>query len=249
MRLKSIEVVEDRTEQSTCSEGFLSLARLILRNRYEDGSASADYACDVVSRRHTDAVVAVLFEIDGKRRVHVLLRKSPRAPIYLRRFKKLALPDDRDYTEICELVAGLIEPSDAREKDGLRRRAAQEAREEAGLVVSEKSFQALGGATFASPGTTDEKFVYLAAEARLDQREKAHGDGSVMEECGEILTLELSEAIRLCRDGTIPDLKTEVGLLRLCDHIGYLPQLGCFADELPRELAAGYQRLGLAQEP
>ena len=48
MRLKSIEVVEDRTEQSTCSEGFLSLARLILRNRYEDGSAWADYACDVV---------------------------------------------------------------------------------------------------------------------------------------------------------------------------------------------------------
>ena len=44
----------------------------------------------------------------------------------------------------------------------------------------------------------------------------------------------------------IPDMKTEVALLRLADHLGYIPQLGCFAHELPDELRTRYTRLGVA---
>ena len=33
---------------------------------------------------------------------------------------------------------------------------------------------------------------------------------------------------------------------RLAEHLGYIPQLGCFADELPPELAGRYRRLGVA---
>jgi hypothetical protein len=41
-------------------------------------------------------------------------------------------------------------------------------------------------------------------------------------------------------------MKTEVALLRLADHLGWLPQLGLFAHELPPELARRYRRLGVA---
>ena len=34
--------------------------------------------------------------------------------------------------------------------------------------------------------------------------------------------------------------------MRLCDHLGFLPQLGCFADELPEALRARHRRLGVA---
>jgi hypothetical protein len=41
-------------------------------------------------------------------------------------------------------------------------------------------------------------------------------------------------------------MKSEVALLRLADHLGWLPQLGLFAHELPPELRRRYRRLGVA---
>jgi hypothetical protein len=40
-------------------------------------------------------------------------------------------------------------------------------------------------------------------------------------------------------------MKTELALLRLCDHLGFLPQLGCFASELPEALRGRHRRLGV----
>jgi hypothetical protein len=104
----------------------------------------------------------------------------------------------------------------------------------------------LGGESFASPGTSDEKLRFCCAPAPLAQGSAGAGDGSVMEEGARLVSLELGEAIAACRSGAIPDMKTELGLLRLADHLGYLPQLGCFVDELPPALAARHSRLGLA---
>jgi hypothetical protein len=81
---------------------------------------------------------------------------------------------------------------------------------------------------------------------RLGESGAAAGDGSVMEEAARIVFRELREAIEACRSGEIPDMKTEIALLRLADHLGYLPQLGCFVDELPAEWRARYRRLGVA---
>ena len=39
-------------------------------------------------------------------------------------------------------------------------------------------------------------------------------------------------------------MKTEIALLRLADHVGYLPSLGCFVDELPADLRARWRSLG-----
>ncbi len=249
MRLRAIEIVEDRTARSRCDEGFLTLARLRLRNVYEDGSRSETYPCDVVSRPGSDAVVAVLYELDGARRVRVLLREAPRPAIYLRSLKRFVHPDPGVYRSLRELVAGLVEPSDGAGDAGLCRRAAQEAHEEAGLALAPQVFHVIGDALFASPGTSDEKVFFCAGPAALDRAELPPGDGSVMEQGGELVSLELREAIEACRRGEIPDMKTEVGLLRLADHLGYLPQLDCFVDELPPELAARHRGLGVASLP
>jgi ADP-ribose pyrophosphatase len=246
MKLRSIEIVEDRTPSSRCDEGFLRLARLSLRNVYEDGTRSAVYDCDVVSRPGSDAVVAVLYELGGSREVRVVLRESPRPPIYLRRFKRFEHPDPREYRSLLEVVAGIVEPGDGAGDAGLQRRAAAEAEQELGVRAVAERFAVIGAESFASPGTSDEKVYYCASAVRLAQRGPAHGDGSVMEEAAEFVELELGEAIEACRDGRIPDMKTEVALLRLADHLGYLPQLRCFADELPAGLRARHTRLGVA---
>jgi ADP-ribose pyrophosphatase len=245
VKLREIEVVEDRTAQSRCDEGFLRVARLRLRNLYDDGTRSEVYPCDVVSRPGSDAVVAVLYERDAQGRVQVLLRQSPRAPIYLRRFKRFELADPLQYSELLEVVAGLIEPGDGAGARGLTRRAALEAREEAGCDAEPAAFCVLGEGQFASPGTTDERVYYTAGASELDRRERPSGDGTVMEECAELVVRELRGAIAACRSGEIPDMKTEVALLRLADHLGYLPQLDCFVHELPEALQRRYQRLGL----
>jgi|GEM_PF-145442 len=246
-RLLKIEVVEDRTAQSRCDQGFLTLRRLRLRNAYDDGSSSAVYDCDLVSRRGVDAVVAVLYELDDQRRVRVLLREGVRAPVYLRHEKSFVHPDPRQYTAVPELVAGIVEADDPPGPSGLARRAAVEADEEAGLSLPPEAFALLGGETFASPGTSDEKLFFCAAEADVSQARGGAGDGSVMEEGAIMRVMELADAIEACRSGDVPDMKTELGLLRLADQLGYLPQLGCFVDQLPAELAARYRSLGVAR--
>ena len=247
-RLRSIEIVEDLTAQSRCDEGFLRLRRLRLRNHYQDGHVSAVYPCDVLSRPGSDAVVAVLYEIDGERRVRVLLRDAPRAPVYLRSGKRFVHPDPRVYLSLMELVAGMVEGSDGPGDTGLCRRAAIEAREEAGVALEARDFRVLGGESFASPGTGDEKLRFCCAPTLLSAASAGGGDGSVMEEGACLVALELCEAIEACRRGAIPDMKTELGLLRLADHLGYLPQLRCFADELPPALAARHTHLGVAPQ-
>jgi ADP-ribose pyrophosphatase len=249
MELAKIEIVEDLTPNSRCDEGFLRVARLRIRNVYRDGSMSEVYPCDVVSRPGSDAVVALLYEIENARRILVLLRRSPRAPIYLRRHKRFVHPDPCEYRSIAEVVAGLVEEGDGVGAAGMRRRAAIEAEEEAGCHVPDEAFHPIGGETFASPGTSDEKLYYCAGPVRVAEARVPMGDGSVMEECAELVVRDLAEGIEACRSGEIPDMKSEVGLLRLADHLGYIPQLGLFAHELPPELRARYSRLGIDAAP
>ena len=120
------------------------------------------------------------------------------------------------------LPAGMVEPDDAPGDEGLRHRAAVEALEEAGVDVPERDLEVLGGETFASPGTTDEKLFFCAV--RVDNLERIPrveptGDGSVMEEWGRVHVLGLHDALARCRDGRIPDMKTELALARLAARL------------------------------
>lgn len=246
--LVAMEIVEDLSATARCDEGFLKLRRLVLQNEYSDGTRSEPYPCDVLERPGSDAVVSVLYErLEG--RVRVLLREAPRAPIYLRKDKQFVHPDPREYRSILEVVAGLVEPSDPPGAPGLQRRAAAEAHEEGGLRVRDASLVPLGGETFASPGTTDEKIYFCAAEAALDERGEAIGDGTVMEEWSRVHLFDLRDAIIMCRDGRIPDMKTELALLRLAEHVGFLPALDCFVADLPAALQERYAPLGLGLAP
>lgn len=220
MRPVSLEVVEDRTGASRPDEGFLRLRRLRVRHRYEDGSWSPVYACDVVSRRCTDAVAVVLWFRDGRGAVQVVLKEGVRPAVWLRREKDLPRPDPEAPLTLPELVAGLLEEAD-RGAEGVARRAAAEAREEAGVDLPPAAFRPLGAASFPTPGAADERVEFQVAELPGPEAlGRATGDGSAMEEGSRVLVLELAEAIRRCRDGRIPDMKTEIGLLRLAALLG-----------------------------
>jgi ADP-ribose pyrophosphatase len=232
--LDRIEVVEDRTADSRCDEGFLRVRRLRLRNHYEDGTRSEPYACDVVSRRHVDAVAVVLYGEDENGAVLVALRRAPRAPVLLRADKSIP-HDDPPPRTLVEIVAGVLESQDET-PDGVEARAAAECGEEAGYGVEAGDVRGLGAPLFPSPGVTDERVHFRRVRVDLEARGPAHGDGSVMEEAGEVVLLPLREAIRRSRAGTFGDMKTEVGLLRLADALGYVPALDRFVGDLPDDL-------------
>ncbi|MEZ0228988.1 MAG: NUDIX hydrolase, partial [Planctomycetota bacterium] len=219
-KLARIEVVADRTASSKCDEGFLRLRRLSLRNHYEDGTTSRDYPCDIVSRPGADAVAVVLWHREGSKLL-VHLRRGARAAVYLRKDKKAELvqPDDRVYETLEELVAGILEAEDTG-PEGLMRRGALEAHEEAGFEVQPGAVRVLGAGFFPTPGVTDEKVFLAEVEVDPAKAGAIEGDGSVMEEGASTVVRELCAAIAACRRGEILDAKTEIGLFRLADSLG-----------------------------
>lgn len=232
-RVVGIEIVEDRTAGSTCEDGFLRLRRLRVRSRFDDGTLSPPYACDVMTREHTDAVAVALWARDPRHGVSVLLRASPRPPVALRAGRTdLVQPAEPALVCVPEIVAGMLERRDEGAA-GLRRRVVLETREEAGLELSIDAVQMLGGAFFPSPGVTDERVHLAAAEVDPTTARAPTGDGSVMEQGGHVFLLPLDEAIHRCRTGAVPDAKTEIALLRLCDLLGYSPHHGAFWADLP----------------
>jgi ADP-ribose pyrophosphatase len=251
-----VEVVDDRTAGSPSDQGFLRVRRLVCRTVFADGGRSEPYACDVVSRAKTDAVAVVVYEVErpagaspapagGRRAVRVALKTGVRPPVWLRRAKALAQPDPRPYGALAEVVAGMLEPEDVGPA-GVERRAAIEALEEAGVRVDAARVRPLGAPSFPSPGVTDEKVHFRAIEASLRGLGPPAGDGSAMEAGGGVVVMGLREAIDACRFGDVPDLKTEVALLRLADAIGYVPALDRFVDELPADLRPRAAPAGLA---
>ncbi len=107
----------------------------------------------------------------------------------------------------------------------LRHRAAEEAREEAGLSVEEGAIRRLGGPTFPLPGIVSEKIHLLEAEVARppgpDVYDAPHeGDGSPLEEGSHLQWRTLPDALRACEAGEIEDAKTELGFRRLAGRLG-----------------------------
>jgi ADP-ribose pyrophosphatase len=217
------------SDEHVGSGGFLQIRRLRLRNRRADGSASAPYVCDSVARPYgQDAVVAAIYArspagAPGAAGVRVLVREGLRPALSFGRAPELApLPEPAPPLLLTELVAGIIEPGD-RGEEGLRVRASHEIAEEAGFTVDPSSIVLLGAGSYPSPGSMIEKFYFVAAEVDpAAQAPLAEGDGSPMEEGARTRWLGLDEAIAACERGEIPDLKTELGLRRLRDHLARL---------------------------
>jgi ADP-ribose pyrophosphatase len=218
MRIAGLEIEkEERIGQG----GFLTIRRMMVRNRREDGSRSRLYLCDLLERPlGLDAVVVAIFT-RARGRVEVLLRDALRPALVLGRSgsSPIAVVDERDRLRFPELVAGIIEAEDKGE-EGVRHRAALEVAEEAGYQVRAADVLLLGAGTFPVPGMIAERWWLTAVEVTSpDQQPAAEGDGSPMEEGAATRWLPLEDAIAACVSGAIEDTKSEVTLRRLRDHL------------------------------
>jgi ADP-ribose diphosphatase len=199
--------------------GFLAIRRLHLRNERADGSASAQYVCDVVVRPFGQDAVVVVVYARTERGVEVLVRHGLRPALVLGRDPARApLPEQAPGLFLTELVAGIIEEGDQGEA-GLKSRAAHEVLEEAGFLVEQDNVVLLGAGMFPSPGCLVEKFYFCAVEVDPATQQPLAGDGSPMEEGARTTWLLLDDAIAACRAGALTDLKTELGLRRFKDYL------------------------------
>jgi ADP-ribose pyrophosphatase len=199
--------------------GFLAIRRLRMRNRRIDGSISAPYICDAIARAYGQDAVVVAVYARTAGGVQVLLRDGLRPSIFLGRNPGRApLPEPAPGMFLTELVAGILEPEDVGEA-GLRQRAVHEVEEEAGFVVGADAIVLLGAGAYPSPGPMVEKFYFTAVEVDPAAQQALIGDGSPMEEGASTRWLPLDEAIAACVRGELVDVKTELGLRRLRDHL------------------------------
>jgi ADP-ribose pyrophosphatase len=199
--------------------GFLALRRLRMRNRRVDGSASKPYVCDAVVRPYGQDAVVVAIYARTPRGVEILVRECLRPVLSLGRDPARApMPEPVYGMFLTELVAGIVEEDDHGEA-GLRTRAAAEVLEEGGFVVDPETITLLGAGMLPSPGCLVEKYYFAAVEVDPTTQQHLEGDGSPMEEGATTRWLTLDEALAACIDGRISDLKTELGVRRLRDHL------------------------------
>jgi ADP-ribose pyrophosphatase len=212
-----IEIIEDFSSTARCDEGFLRVRRLRCRNRRSDGTSSPVYRVDVVDRPRLDAVAVLVFRRDASGALEVLTRMNLRPAAYFRKDNRdaMTVPDPaQGYLRVEEIVAGLLEPEDKGE-EGLKRRAAEEVREEAGYAVKPEDIQLLGGAFFLAPGILSEKVFPAAVDVTGLTPVEAEGDGTPLEEGTQLHWRPVQDVLEACRRGDIPDAKTEVALTRL----------------------------------
>jgi ADP-ribose pyrophosphatase len=219
IRVTALEVVEDFSSTARCDEGFLQLRRLRVRNRRADGSHSAVYRVDVIDRPKLDAVALLVWR-QGPAGLEFLTRQTLRPAAWLRREKHPVLREAREWLFCEELVAGLLEPTDAGEA-AIRARAASEALEEAGLRLSPDEVHHLGPPFFVAPGIISEKIYLTHAEATGRPMEAPSGDGSPLEEGGALRWRSLDSLQQALATGELQDAKTELALGRfLAQRLG-----------------------------
>jgi ADP-ribose pyrophosphatase len=241
--LEDIEVISEDNDED--ESPFIRVRRLQLRHVYSGDEYSAPYLFYMIEGPFADAVAVILYHIDMEGKIWVGLRRGVRPSIYLRKNNLTkALLDGQPRLIYPELVAGGIEYGDL-DTIGINGRAAIEVKEEAGFDVEAEDMINLGGGTFTSPGSGMEKLHYRAVEVDPNKGGEPKGDGHPLEEVGDIQFHQLSEAISRCRTGEIEDAKTEIGLYRLANYLGYYPELGLWRQELPQELRRNARDLGL----
>ncbi|HMG51992.1 MAG TPA: hypothetical protein VK601_00895 [Kofleriaceae bacterium] len=199
--------------------GFLAIRRLRMRNRRADGSVSQPYVCDSIARPYGQDAVVVAVYARTAAGVQILVRDGLRPALLAGRDPGRApLPEPSPGMFVTELVAGILEPGDTG-ADGLRLRAAHEVAEEAGFAIEPGAVALLGAGSYPSPGSMVEKFYFTAVEVDPAAQQALTGDGSPMEEGARTRWLALGAAIDACVRGELVDLKTELGLRRLRDHL------------------------------
>lgn len=201
---------------------FLRVDRAWLVAQFPDGTQSAPFGYDAVTRRALDAVaIAAWLRVDGE--VAVYLRTAVRPPLLERAYHPGAV-EQGSATGMWELPAGLIEPEEIDQAPerllGVSSAAARETEEELGFRIPASSFQTLGGGMFPAPGMTAERQYFVHVDVSDAVAVPPSLDGSPLEEQAAIALVTLRQALLWCSDGTITDSKTELALRRLQQVLG-----------------------------
>jgi ADP-ribose pyrophosphatase len=212
-RVTALETVEDFSATARCDEGFLRLRRLRVRNRRADGSVSEVYRVDVIDRPRLDAVAALVYRRGVEGALEFLTRQNLRPAAAFRAGKQTVMPDGRSHLFCEEIVAGLLELEDEGEA-GVRHRAAEEVLEEAGYRVDPRSVRLLGPPFFVAPGILSEKIFLTSVDVTGLAGQAPGGDGSPLEEGGEVRWRTLDSLEAALQSGEIQDAKTELALRR-----------------------------------
>lgn len=216
--VEALEVVEDFTHTARCDEGFLQVRRLRVQNRRPDGSVSRVYRVDVVDRPRLDGVAVLVWRLGAHGR-EFLTRKNLRPAAWFRAEKTPAVPEGGRRLFCDELVGGLLEEGD-RGEAGVRERASAEVFEEVGFQVSPSAVRLLGAPVFLAPGVISEKVFLAAVDVTGLVPAEPPGDGSPMEEGGELRWWGEADFARALTDGTVQDARTELAFGRFGSHVG-----------------------------
>jgi ADP-ribose pyrophosphatase len=208
-----LELVEDLSPPDPT--GFLRLLRRRYVAHYPDGSKSAPFIYDEVTRKALDAVV-VAAHYRGREGHYVFLRSALRPPVALRERSHLAEPDRGG--ALWELPAGLVE-IDEWSPEGVRRCAQRELLEETGFDVELADLRPLGPSMYPAPGICAERHIYFEVEVDPSRRQEPSLDGSALEKGGVVTPVSIARGLELCESGAIEDAKTELALRRLSQRL------------------------------
>lgn len=228
MKIKTVKILDHHR----LGDGkFLQLNRARVQMVREDGSESGEGTYEYLDREvGRDAVVVVLWRHHGGA-VEVLIRRGLRIPLLLRKTALVAQELDPSPGYTLELVAGLIEADEeqllerepGRAAEVLTARARAEVEEEAGFSLPPSRMVALGSFIYPTTGVFAERLYFFAGEVFADDSAAQHeGDGSIFEEGADVSWWPLQTAIGACVRGQIADLKTEIGLRRLAEHLAHV---------------------------
>ena len=97
---------------------------------------------------------------------------------------------------------------------GLKHRAAEEVREEAGYAVTPAEIMTLGPPFFVAPGIVSEKIFLCAVDVTGREGAEPEGDGSPLEESPPPKWRTLASLQAAIASGEVQDAKTEIALMR-----------------------------------
>jgi ADP-ribose pyrophosphatase len=173
-----------------------------------------------LERRALDAVVVAAYYFDAEGVPWVYLRSATRPPVLLRQPSRLPRAEWLSGEGLWELAAGLIEVEEETSA-GVVRCACRELEEELGFTVVPELMRPLGPSSLPSPGVVGERHFFFCVKVEPDQRKVPSLDGSALEQLGAIISVSLGDALLACRNGELEDAKTELGLRRLADELGF----------------------------
>jgi ADP-ribose pyrophosphatase len=209
-----LELLEDQSPPA--APGFLRLVRRQLTAIDQKGQASAPFVYDEVDRLALDAVIIAAHYLNSAGSRQVFLRSAARPPVLLRAAQRNANPLYVRSNGLWELPAGLVEP-DELSTEGIGRCAMRELEEELGFSVPLEALLPLGPSTFPCPGVIGERHYFFHVIVNPLDRKEPTLDGSAIERLGAIIDVPLADALHWCRQGSLEDAKTELGLRRLAE--------------------------------